>query len=165
MVLDKRDKNGRTVVVAKLGIHDRNSTLNINCLMQFVQILGNVTPNTEFADASILDDMWMQVLLSDPLTQENGICAIADCKGLSTSILKWLVPRNCRVGAAKLESLPIKEWTVHVVNMGPILKTCIMLIKPFLKKATVAKVNIFHGQSGQSMLMDRCVFFFFSLFV
>lgn len=102
---------------------------------------GNIGPNTEFTDASLLDDILMQILLSDPLTQQNGISAIADCKGLSSSILKWLIPRNCKVGAAKLESLPVKEWVIHVVNMGPILKACIMLIKPFLRKATIARVS------------------------
>lgn len=108
----------------------------------FLLIIGNIAPNTDFVDASLLDDMWMQVLLSDPLTQMNGVSMISDCKGLSSSILKWLIPRNCKVGAAKLESLPVKEWTIHVVNMGPILRACIMLIKPFLKKATLAKVII-----------------------
>lgn len=102
---------------------------------------GNIGPSTEFTDASLLDDILMQILLSDPLTQQNGISAIADCKGLNSSILKWLIPRNCKVGAAKLESLPVKDWTIHVVNMGPILKACIMLIKPFLRKATIARVR------------------------
>lgn len=104
-------------------------------------ITGNIGPSTDFTDASLIDDILMQILLSDPLTQQNGITAIADCKGLSSSILKWLIPRNCKVGAAKLESLPVKDWTIHVVNMGPILKACIMLIKPFLRKATIARVR------------------------
>lgn len=89
----------------------------------------------------MLDDIWMQVLLSDPLTQMNGLSVITDCTGLSSTVLKWLIPRNCKVGAAKLESLPVKQWTIHVVNMGPILKACIMLIKPFLRKTTIEKVN------------------------
>lgn len=108
----------------------------------FLLTTGNIAPNTDFIDASLIDDMWMQVLLSDPLTQINGVSVISDCKGLSSSILKWLIPRNCKVGAAKLESLPVKEWTIHVVNMGPILRACIMLIKPFLKKATLTRVII-----------------------
>lgn len=83
----------------------------------------------------------MQVLLNDPLTQINGITVIADCTGLTSAILKWLIPKNCRVGATKLESLPLKKWTIHVVNMGPIFKTCIMFIKPFLRKATLANVR------------------------
>lgn len=102
--------------------------------------IGNVEATTEFNDASLIDDIWMQVLLSDPMTQTNGISIIADCTGLSSAILKWLIPKNCRVGAAKLESLPIKEWTIHVVNMGPIFKACIFLIKPFLRKTTIARV-------------------------
>lgn len=89
----------------------------------------------------MVDDIFMQILLSDPLTQINGLSVIADCTGMSSSILKWLIPKNCRVGAAKLESLPVKQWTIHVVNMGPILKACIMLIKPFLRKATIEKVK------------------------
>lgn len=103
---------------------------------------GNIGPNMDFMDASLLDDMWMQVLLSDPITQKNGLSVIADCKGLSSAILKWLVPKNCTVGATKLESLPVKEWTIHIVNMGLILKACVMIIKPFLRKATVEKVTI-----------------------
>lgn len=106
------------------------------------QLTGNVGPTTEFNDASLLDDIWMQVLLSDPITQMNGISFITDCTGLNSSILKWLVPKNCKVGAAKLESLPIKDWTIHVVNMGPIFKMCIFLIKPFLRKATIARVSL-----------------------
>lgn len=105
------------------------------------EITANIGPTTQFTDAAVLDDIWMEVLLSNPQTQINGISIIADCKNLSSSILKWLIPKNCKVGASKLESFPIKEWTIHVVNMGSILKVCIMLIKPFLKKLTVAKVN------------------------
>lgn len=95
---------------------------------------------TGFTDASIVDDIWMEVLLSEPLTQINGLTVIADCKGLSSAILKWLIPKNCKVGAARLEALPVNNWTVHVVNMGPIMRACVMIIKPFLKKSTIAKV-------------------------
>lgn len=99
---------------------------------------------TGFTDASIIDDIWMEVLLSEPLTQINGLTVIADCKGLSSAILKWLIPKNCKVGAARLEALPVKNWTVHVVNMGPIMRACVMIIKPFLKKSTIEKVNKSH---------------------
>lgn len=146
MVLDKRDKNGRIVFVAKLGknVHSIDFTVtdcNLFFFSLFAFLLGNVSPNTQFVEASMLDDMWMQVLLSDPLTQMNGLSVIADCTSLSSTVLKWLIPRNCKVGAAKLESLPVKQWTIHVVNMGPIMKACVMLIKPFLRKATIEKVN------------------------
>lgn len=103
--------------------------------------LANMGTTTGFNDASIIDDIWMEVLLSDPLTQINGLTVIADCKGMSSAILKWLIPKNCKVGAAKLEALPVKNWTVHVVNMGPIMRACVMIIKPFLKKSTVARVS------------------------
>lgn len=88
-----------------------------------------------------MDDIWAEIMLCDPLTQINGISIIADCKNLNSSILKWIIPKNCKVGAAKLEAFPVKEWTIHLVNMGSILKMCTMLIKPFLKKSTVAKVS------------------------
>lgn len=107
----------------------------------FIYLPGNIAPTTQYTDAAILDDIFVEVLLSDPLTQINGISIIADCKGLSSSILKWLVPKNCKVGASKLESFPVKDWTIHLVNMGPILKACIMLVKPFLRKHTIAKVS------------------------
>lgn len=113
---------------------------------------GNVAPNTQFCDASLVDDIWMQVLLSDPMTQINGVSVIADCTGLSSAILKWLIPKNCRVGATKLESLPVKNWTIHVVNMGPIFKTCIMFIKPFLRKATVANVCVQFNHFEKNLL-------------
>lgn len=107
----------------------------------FDLFIGNIGPNTQFVEASMVDDIFMQILLSDPVTQINGLSVIADCTGMSSAILKWLIPKNCKVGAAKLESLPVKQWTIHVVNMGPILKACIMLIKPFLRKATIEKVK------------------------
>lgn len=95
----------------------------------------------DFNDASCIDDAWMEVLLSDPLNQMNGLTVIADCKGLSSAILKWLVPKNCTLGAARLEALPVKDWTIHVVNMGPIMRACVMIIKPFLRKSTIARVR------------------------
>lgn len=148
MILDKRDKNGRIVLVAKLG---KASSIVMKLILHLNQdkiqlyplwkTLGNVGTNTQFSDASLIDDIWMQVLLSDPLTQINGMSVIADCTGLSSAILKWLIPKNCRVGATKLESLPLKKYTIHVVNMGPIFKTCIMFIKPFLRRGTIANVH------------------------
>lgn len=115
--------------------------ININYyFVMFTYCAGNVGPNTQFNDASLLDDAWMQILLSDPITQMNGFCCITDCKGLNSSILKWLIPKNCKVGAAKLESLPIKEWTIHIVNMNTFFRACVYVIKPFLRKSTIAKV-------------------------
>lgn len=99
-----------------------------------------MTSTTQYIDAAIIDDIWVEVLLSDPLTQINGISIICDCKGVNSSILKWLIPKNCKMGASKLESFPVKDWTIHLVNIGPILKACIMLVKPFLRKSTIAKV-------------------------
>lgn len=95
----------------------------------------------QFFDAAVIDDLWIELLLSDPTTQVNGISVIADCKGLSSMILKWLNPRNCKVGAAKLDTFPVKDWTIHLVNMGPIFRACVMLVKPFLRKQTLSRVN------------------------
>lgn len=97
----------------------------------------------QYLDAAIIDDLWIELLLSDPMTQVNGISIIADCKGLSSMILKWLVPKNCKVGAAKLENLPVKDWTIHLVNMGPIFRACVMLVKPFLRKQILTRVTSF----------------------
>lgn len=88
----------------------------------------------------------------------NGISFITDCTGLNSSILKWLVPKNCKVGAAKLESLPIKDWTIHVVNMGPIFKMCIFLIKPFLRKATIARVSV-NDQEKKCYSIEETILF------
>lgn len=173
MLLDKRDKNGRVVLVAKLGksffllwnwlFFWSNFQFNFLSLLFLRNILGNVASNTQFCDASLIDDIWMQVLLNDPLTQINGITVIADCTGLTSAILKWLIPKNCRVGATKLESLPLKKWTIHVVNMGAIFKTCIMFIKPFLRKATLANVRNSCTYFANDFLTVFTIIFSFSL--
>lgn len=93
-----------------------------------------------YLDSAILDDIWIESLLSEPRVQINGLMIIGDCKGVSSAILKWLIPKNCKMGAAKLETFPLKNWTIHLVNMGLILKTCIMIVKPFLKKSTIERV-------------------------
>lgn len=105
----------------------------------------------QYTDAAIIDDLWIELLLSDPTTQKNGISIITDCKGMSTMILKWLSPKNCKVGAAKLEMFPVKDWTIHLVNMGPIFKACVMLVKPFLRKQTLARVNILYSNNFQNI--------------
>lgn len=95
----------------------------------------------QFNDAVIIDDMWMEVALSNPITQMNGIAIVVDCKGLGSSILKWLIPKNCQLSSTKMDSFSVREWTMHFVNMGPILKACVALVKPFLSKTTLAKVS------------------------
>lgn len=148
VILDKRDKCGRAILVSKLGEYDEctkgpkrvwNRKWNF---IVFVFKIGNIGPPMQFTDSAILDDIYLEILLSDPLTQINGITIIADCKGLKSSILKWLVPKNNKIGASKLESFPVKEWTIHMINMGPILKACIMLVKPFLRKQTIERVSV-----------------------
>lgn len=106
----------------------------------------------QFNDAAIIDDLWMEVISSMPITQMNGLSVVVDCKGLGSFIFKWLIPKNCKVSSSKMDVFPIRDWTIHLVNMGPILKTCVALVKPFLSKTAVAKVSeqvitsIFSGQ-------------------
>lgn len=100
-----------------------------------------MSPGMLYTDSAILDDIWVELLLSEPRTQINGLTIVADCKGMNSAIFKWLIPKNCKMGAAKLESFPVKNWTIHLVNMGLILKTCIMIVKPFLKKSTLERVR------------------------
>lgn len=115
----------------------------IRFLNKIIINAGNIAPGMLYTDSAVLDDIWIEVLLSEPRTQINGLSIVADCKGVNSAILKWLIPKNCKMGAAKLESFPIKNWTIHLVNMGLILKTCIMIVKPFLKKSTIERVSNF----------------------
>lgn len=120
--------------------------------------------SAQFNDASVLDDIWMEVLLSDPKTQINGLSIIADCRDISYSIVKWLIPSNCKVGAKKLESLPVKNWTIHVVNMGSIMRILIMIIKPFLSKSTIDRVKSFLIIFYLFLIVDEQNHFYHSFF-
>lgn len=95
----------------------------------------------QFTDASVINDMWMEVALSNPITQMDGIAIVVDCKGVRSSILKWLLPKNCQISSMKIDLFPMREWTMHFVNMGPILNTCVALVKPFVSKTNLAKVS------------------------
>lgn len=94
----------------------------------------------QFNDAAVIDDMWAEVILSNPITQMNGISLVIDCKDIGPSFLKWLTPKNCSVISAKFGVLPTEEWTVHLVNTGTLIKICFTFFKPFLSETTLAKV-------------------------
>lgn len=40
-------------------------------------------PPCPFNDTVILDEIWMDVLLSQPVTQINGLTIIGDCSGVT----------------------------------------------------------------------------------
>lgn len=100
-------------------------------------------PPCTYDQANVLDDIWFDMILSRPSVQINGITIIADCFGVNAAVLKWFTIRNMKYSGARMGLTPVRNWTVHVINMGPIISTCISLIKPFLKREVNERVSVF----------------------
>lgn len=118
-------------------------------------------PPCPFNETVILDEIWMDILLSRSATQIKGLTIIGDCNGVNASILKWFTITNMKISAAKMGLMPLKNWTVHLVNMGPIISTCTSLVKPFLKKEVKERVSHIYvsvSTFSYSSILDKLKF-------
>lgn len=98
-------------------------------------------PPCTYAEINTLDDIWFEIMLSVPDIQINGLTMIGDCSGVNSSVLKWFTVKNLKYSSARMGSIPLRNWTIHLINMGPIISTCITIAKPFLKKEVKERVS------------------------
>lgn len=100
----------------------------------FKTILGNIDASKmNFLDIVAVDDIWLESILSkQPESAAKGLCVILDIKDQSWKLSKWLHPHNIRQSVKKLDSLPFKDYRVHVVNNVWWISLGIKLLWPFM---------------------------------
>lgn len=116
-------------------------------------------PPCTYAEINTLDDIWFEIMLSVPYIQINGLTMIGDCSGVNSSVLKWFTVKNLKFSSARMGSIPLRNWTIHLINMGPIISTCIAIAKPFLKKEVKERVSKIYIFSIGFCLNLICFFF------
>lgn len=142
-MLTDRDKHGRRIFVYKLG--KANSYLNV-----YFTIKHSLTKDKfhlhgmDLRISSQIDDMWFDAILMDQLTQCNGLCIIIDCKNISKSLIKWLIPKDIKVSSQKSNIFPCKNLYVHMVNVSPMLKVISKVVSPLLSENFKSKVSSLH---------------------
>lgn len=124
-VLSERDRCGRRIFVYKLS---------------------NTTPETTLLMAAQMDDMWYECMMTENQTQLNGMIVIIDFKDTPWCCLKWLQPKQIRIGSDKSDLLPLKGLQVHLVNQSTVMNTVTQAVRPFMSKALLEKFH-FHSKN------------------
>lgn len=110
-VLDQYDREGRPIIIFTMG---------------------NVDPDKmEQMDLVAVTDLLLELLLENPAAQ-NGLCVIIDIKGLKFKLCKWFTPHNIRMGVKRVESMPFKNYRIHVVNSSYYVQPLMKVMWPFL---------------------------------
>ncbi|XP_018569350.1 retinaldehyde-binding protein 1 [Anoplophora glabripennis] len=109
----EHDNQGRPIYIVKIG------NMNANAM----DLVGDVVP---------VDDFFIEYLLSTDPAYQHGICVIIDVSNLPWNILKWLTPGNIKVALRRMQTMPLKEYKIHVVNSSRILNIAVNIIWPFL---------------------------------
>ncbi|CRK93457.1 CLUMA_CG006993, isoform A [Clunio marinus] len=128
IMLHGRDKKGRRVYLSRM--------------------LG--AGNLNLMDLAQLDDLWMEAMLNEVETIENGIVVLLDMNGYSWKMMKWLAPGNVKVASTKADLLPVKHMEVHVVNSSSLMNAAVSLVFPILSQSIKDQVY-FHYQNFPSL--------------
>ncbi|XP_065164347.1 retinaldehyde-binding protein 1-like isoform X2 [Atheta coriaria] len=130
LLLDTRDRDGRLILIAKMGnINPSQSSLN---------------------DVLKLDDIMMELGWDDPITLRKGFCGILDVKDMGFRLMQWATPKNLIFAVKKLEAMPVKDLKIHCVNKSRYLSTMMTITWPFLPAKF--KENIyFHEDKWESL--------------
>lgn len=81
MMLSGRDKKGRRVYLSRMGNKKKLSkAFNVFKLMFFVSFSAEAG-NLNLIDLAQLDDLWMEAMLNEVETIENGIVVLVDMSG------------------------------------------------------------------------------------
>lgn len=129
-LLSQRDQKGRRVYILKLG--------NV--------VIGELEPWENFE----VDDLWLELAMDEPETQEKGLVYIFDMSNLSWKYLKYFTPHNCKVASTKAEGIPVRNMEYHVVNSGILLNSLVTIVFPFLSGSTKENIH-FHKNNWPSL--------------
>lgn len=141
-------------IEAPFGPYETGLARNSNFMMQardrtgkrvYVNRLGRIDPyKSSMSKQSQLHDLFLEAMLDDDETQKNGLAAIVDLKNYSWLLLRWLTPGNLCAAVKKLEALPFKNITFHVVNTSVLLNASLKLILPLLSAKTKENIHFHH---------------------
>ncbi|KAF5274934.1 hypothetical protein FQR65_LT04275 [Abscondita terminalis] len=113
-VLNEYDRKGRSILIIKVG----KIRTEVSSPPQETQII----------------ELWVEYLAEDYKTQSNGISVILDMKDYSWKLFRWLSPTNIRIAVRKIDTYPLKEVVIHVVNTSFLLNASLKLIWPFMNE-------------------------------
>ncbi|KAF2884155.1 hypothetical protein ILUMI_22014 [Ignelater luminosus] len=112
VIMKERDKKGRGILILKLGKLD----------------VVNSCP----AEQARIVEVWMESIMDDPTIQASGLSTILDLNGYSWRLFRWVTPTNTKMVAKRVDTYPLKEILIHVVNTSFLLSATIKFIWPFL---------------------------------
>ncbi|XP_044266196.1 alpha-tocopherol transfer protein-like isoform X1 [Tribolium madens] len=125
-----RDRDGRQIYIIKTGNLDPSK-------MELFDVVG-------------IDDCWVEFLADDLNFRQKGLCVIVDIANLTWRMYKWCTPYLTRTFMRKINTWPIKEYRIHVVNTNFIANSIIKIIWPFVNEH-LKKVIKFHFDDWESL--------------
>lgn len=81
-----------------------------------------------------IDDCWVEFLAEDLNFRLKGLCVIVDIGNLTWRMYKWCTPYLIRTFFKKVNTWPIKEYRIHVVNSNFVANSLIKIIWPFVNE-------------------------------
>lgn len=88
--------------------------------------------NSSVPEQAQIVEVWLESIMDDPITQANGLSTIIDLNGYSWRLFKWVTPTNIKMVAKRVDTYPVKELLLHIVNTSFLLSATLKLIWPFL---------------------------------
>ncbi|XP_031345366.1 uncharacterized protein LOC116172306 [Photinus pyralis] len=119
--LPLRDKDGRSVILVKLG----NLDVSVGTMVMHVHLFH----------------MWAEHFIQDELSLLKGVCILIDVNSFSWGMFKWLTPHTIKTAIRMVENYPVKEMTFHVVNKSYLLQAAVKLVWPLLSREMQCSVT------------------------
>ncbi|KAJ8960658.1 hypothetical protein NQ314_006050 [Rhamnusium bicolor] len=100
----------------------------------YIVNIGNVDVDTmELIDVVAVDDIWIEsILAKDPELSGKGLSVIVDIANYPWKMIRWMTPENIKLSVKKMQSLPFKDFRIHIVNKSFLIHATIKIIWPFL---------------------------------
>lgn len=95
----------------------------------------------DIVDLLAVSDIFGEYFLQLPEVLTKGVCGIVDIKGLRWKCIKWATPHNILTGLKRLETMPLKNYRVHIINTSLIVNAFLTIIIPFLPQYIKDVVN------------------------
>ncbi|XP_077992888.1 alpha-tocopherol transfer protein-like [Glandiceps talaboti] len=131
MICSEKDKEGRTILVTKIGNWDPEKF--------------------DIFDGIKAQLMSLEVLLSDEDVQVNGLVFVADYAGLNKKHMKHLGPLVMRkMNDVYMNAMPLRMKAIHYVRQPDLFETLFAFIRPLLTEKLKKRLH-FHGQEYGSL--------------
>jgi len=129
-ILEGRDKYGRKVY--------------------FMDTTNMKPSKMKLEDKTVLDSLWMELVMDDPETQRLGVAMLMDIKNISVKMIKWFTLKNISRMSRYAETSPLRHMEVHVINTNPVINSMIKMVFPFLSSFIKDRI-FFHNDNYDAL--------------